>query len=74
MITTKMVSPTHNSVVVLKERILCPFTCFSLSTMINQNTQGRSQNKGEVYAQAISARGLGRALSSRVIQQKGRGF
>jgi 3-polyprenyl-4-hydroxybenzoate decarboxylase len=33
MITTKMASPTHSDAAVFKEHILCPCTCFTLSTL-----------------------------------------
>jgi hypothetical protein len=38
MLATKMASPTHRDAPALKEHILCPFTGFILSTMINQKT------------------------------------
>ena len=33
-----MASPTHRDVSALKEHILDPFTCFTLSTRINKKT------------------------------------
>ena len=38
MQTTKMTFPTHREASALKEHIMGLFTCFTLSTMINQKT------------------------------------
>lgn len=38
MVKNKMASPTHSGAEVLKELIMCLFTGFKLSTMIQLNT------------------------------------